>query len=136
MDGRKIAFVRQPGTGGAPRNPLEEPESSWSIRVADLSGATARPTCPPLGSSRWRTSGDPIDPIARDPVGLNVQWAADDTLIYFSYRDGWQHLYAIHHPGKDSKPLLLTPGAFMVEQVALTPDRKAIVYNANTGRTR
>ena len=35
MDGRKIAFVRQPGTGGAPRNPLEEPESSWSIRVAD-----------------------------------------------------------------------------------------------------
>jgi dipeptidyl aminopeptidase/acylaminoacyl peptidase len=79
-------------------------------------------------------SGDPIDPIARDPVGLNVQWAADDTLIYFSYRDGWQHLYSIHHPGKDSKPLLLTPGAFMAEQVALTPDRKAIVYNANGGK--
>src|SRR5262249_6430532 len=27
----------------------------------------------------------------------------------------------------------LTPGNFMVEQVAMTPDRRAIVYNANTG---
>jgi len=79
------------------------------------------------------TSGEPIDQIARSPVGLGVRWAAGDTLVFFSYRDGWQHLYAIEHPGKDSQPVLLTPGNFMVEQVALTPDRKAIVYNANTG---
>src|SRR6185312_15736406 len=58
---------------------------------------------------------------------------ADDTLVFFSYRDGWPHLYAIHHPGKDSKPALLTPGNYMVEQIALSPDRRTIVYNANTG---
>jgi dipeptidyl aminopeptidase/acylaminoacyl peptidase len=29
--------------------------------------------------------------------------------------------------------MLLTPGPFMVEQVALTPDRRFAVYNANTG---
>src|SRR5205823_3879405 len=37
MDGNKIAFVRSPGTGGAPRNPLEEPQQSWSIMVTDVS---------------------------------------------------------------------------------------------------
>ena len=125
MDGKKIAFVRSPGTGGAPRNPLEEPQQSWSIMVADVAK--------PDEAVAVATSGEPLDPIARSPGGLGVRWAADDTLIYFSYRDGWQHLYAIQHPGKDSKPVLLTPGDFMVEQVALTPDRKAIVYNANTG---
>jgi len=128
MDGKKIAFVRSPGTGGAPRNPLDEPQQSWSIMVADVAA--------PDDAVTVATSGDPIDPIARSPVGLNVRWAADDTLVYFSYRDGWQHLYAIQHPGtegQDSKPRLLTPGDFMVEQVAFTPDRKAIVYNANVG---
>jgi len=127
MDGKKIAFVRSPGTGGAPRNPLDEPQQSWSIVVSDVATFDAVTVA---------TSGDPIDQIARSPVGLNVRWAADDTLIFFSYRDGWQHLYAIQHPGKeskDSKPVLLTPGNFMVEQVAFTPDRKTIVYNANTG---
>ncbi len=125
MDGKKIAFTRTPGTGGAPRNPLEEPEQSWSLMVADVET--------PDDAVTVATSGDPIDQIARSPVGLNVHWAADDTLVYFSYRDGWQHLYAIRHPGKDSKPELLTPGNYMVEQVAFSPDRKTIVYNANTG---
>jgi dipeptidyl aminopeptidase/acylaminoacyl peptidase len=134
MDGKKIAFVRQPGTGGAPRNPLEEPESSWSIRVADLSETDPAADVPASHVVEVASSGEPIDPIARDPVGLHVQWAADDTLIYFSYRDGWQHLYSIRHPGPGnnaSKPLLLTPGSFMAEQVTLTPDRKTIIYNAN-----
>jgi hypothetical protein len=31
---------------------------------------------------------------------------------------------------------LLTPGSFMVEQVTLTPDRRFIIYNANTGPDR
>ena len=125
LDGRKIAFVRSPGAGGAPRSPLEEPQQSWSIMVAELAS--------PEDAITIATSGEPIDQIARSPVGLNVRWAADDTLVYFSYRDGWQHLYAIKHPGKDSKPVLLTPGNFMVEQVAFSPDHRTIVYNANAG---
>jgi dipeptidyl aminopeptidase/acylaminoacyl peptidase len=125
LDGRKIAFVRSPGAGGTPRSPLEEPQQSWSIVVAELSS--------PDDAMTVATSGDPADQIARSPVGLNVRWAADDTLVYFSYRDGWQHLYAITHPGKDSKPILLTPGNFMVEQVTFSPDHRTIVYNANAG---
>src|SRR5262249_31600714 len=79
------------------------------------------------------TSGDkPIDPILQNPGGIGLRWAADDTLVFLSYRDGWPHLYSLR-PGKDSRPLLLTPGSFMVEQVALTPDRRFAIYNANTG---
>jgi dipeptidyl aminopeptidase/acylaminoacyl peptidase len=111
-----------PGTSGTLRNRREEPNSRNTVATV----AT------PDDAEAVATSGEPIDKIARSPVGLGVRWAADDTLIYFSYRDGWQHLYAIKHPGKDSKPVLLTPGDFMVEQVALTPDRKTVVYNANT----
>jgi dipeptidyl aminopeptidase/acylaminoacyl peptidase len=129
MDGKKIAFVRTPGTGGTPRSPLDEPEQSWSIMVADAAA--------PDDALMVATSGDPIDRIARSPVGVGVRWAANGTLIFFSYRDGWQHLYAIKNAGAKSdeaeKPILLTPGNFMVEQVALTPDRRAIVYNANAG---
>jgi len=130
IDGRKIAFVRSPGAGGTPRSPLEEPQQSWSIMVADVSA--------PDEATIVATSGDPTDQIARSPVGLNVRWAANDTLVYFSYRDGWQHLYAIKNAGKkgdspDAKPLLLTPGNFMVEQVTFAPDHRTIVYNANGG---
>jgi len=129
MDGKRIAFTRMPGTGGTPRNPLEEPQQSWSIMVADLSS--------PDDAVAVATSGEPIDQIARSPVGLGVRWAADDTLVFFSFLDGWQHLYAIRHPGQKEneagKPVLLTPGNFMVEQVAFSPDRKTIVYNANAG---
>ena len=52
-----------------------------------------------------------------------MRWAADDTLVFLSYRDGWPHLYSIHHPTEGGRPMLLTPGPFMVEQVTLTPDR-------------
>jgi dipeptidyl aminopeptidase/acylaminoacyl peptidase len=37
------------------------------------------------------------------------------------------------NPGKTSKPRLLTPGSFMVEHTALTPDRRIVVYTANAG---
>jgi dipeptidyl aminopeptidase/acylaminoacyl peptidase len=127
-DGKKIAFVRSPGNSGTPRSPLEEPEQSWAIMVADVSA--------PDDAVTVATSGDPIDRIARSPVGVGVRWAAGGTLIFFSYRDGWQHLYAIKNAGAkgdESKPVLLTAGHFMAEQVTLTPDRRAIVYNANAG---
>jgi hypothetical protein len=83
------------------------------------------------------TSGHtPVDPILRNPGGIGLQWAADNSLVYMSYVDGFPHLYSIQHPGRSDKsgqPMLLTPGPFMVEQVALTPDRRFAIFNANTG---
>jgi dipeptidyl aminopeptidase/acylaminoacyl peptidase len=133
-DGKKIAFLRQPGVGGAPRSPLARPEPSpWSILVADVeSPRRDNPSDIPVVTAV--TSGyAPVDPILQNPGGIGLRWGADDFLVYLSYRDGFPHLYSIHHPGTGSKPTLLTPGSFMVEQVTLTPDGRFVIYNANAG---
>ena len=133
-DGRKIAFLRQPGAGGAPRPPLARAERlPWSILVADLAsigrdGSGDVPVITAVTSGRA-----PVDPILQNPGGIGFRWAAGDSLVYLSYRDGFPHLYSLQPPYAGSKPTLLTPGSFMVEQVALTPDRRFAIYNANTG---
>jgi len=128
-DGRKIAFLRQPGAGGAPRPPLAtRNDVPWKILVADVES---------LNVTTAVTSGEgPVDLIVQNPGGIGLRWAADDTLLFMSYRDGFPHLYSLQHPGSSSKPLLLTPGSYMVEQMTLTPDRRFVVYNANTGADR
>jgi dipeptidyl aminopeptidase/acylaminoacyl peptidase len=134
LDGKKIAFLRQPGTGGTPRPPLARTESpSWEVMVAEIPAESAQD----IPAVTAVTSGQsPVDRILQNPGGIGLQWAADDHLIFMSYRDGFPHLYSIQHPGRTSKPMLLTPGSFMVEQVTLTPDGRFIVYNANTGPDR
>ena len=127
-DGRKIAFLRQPGNGGTPRSPLARFDSPWKILVADMGS---------LNAVTAVTSGEmPVDPILQNPSGIGMRWAADDTLLFMSYRDGFPHLYSLQHPGSAAKPLLLTAGSFMVEQMTLTPDRRFVIYNANTGPDR
>ena len=127
-DGRKIAFLRQPGTGGAPRPPLARVEAPWKILVADVGS---------LNVATAVTSGEaPVDPILQNPGGIGLRWAANDTLLFMSYRDGFPHLYSLRRPGSNSRPLLLTPGSYMVEQIALTPDRRFVIYNANAGPDR
>jgi dipeptidyl aminopeptidase/acylaminoacyl peptidase len=133
-DGKKVAFVRQPGLGGAPRPPLvEPPPQPWSIMIADVS---KRDQLDGVRVTTAITSGTPVDPILQNPGGIQLRWAADDTIVFLAYRDGYPHLYSIQHPGAGGKPLLLTPGSFMVEQFTLTPDRRFIVYTANTGADR
>lgn len=127
-DGKKIAFLRQPGTGGPPRSPLANVVLPWTLLVADVQTSAIATVV---------TSGDsPVDPILQNPGSIGFRWAADDTLVLSLYRDGFPHLYSIQHPGTGGKPVLLTPGSFMVEQWTLTPDLRSIVYGANTGPDR
>jgi Tol biopolymer transport system component len=92
MDGRKIAFLRQPGTGGTPRSPLARNDTPWSLLVADI--GSVRPDTIP--ATTIITSGEsPIDPIVQNPGGIGIHWAADDQLVFMLYRDGYPHLYSI-----------------------------------------
>jgi dipeptidyl aminopeptidase/acylaminoacyl peptidase len=131
LDGRKIAFLRQPGTGGTPRSPLVRVETPWSVMVSDIQAAEKADSIPAMAVIT--SSESPVDRIVQNPGGIGLRWAADDHLVFMSYRDGFPHLYSLQHPGAGSRPTLLTPGPFMVEQVMLTPDRRTIIYNANTG---
>src|SRR5262249_3486566 len=114
-DGRQIAFVRRPGSGGAPQSPLVQVIPPWAIMVADVDH--------PDRTQTVVSSGDPVDRILQNPGGLGFWWSADNSLVFTSYRDGWPHLYAIDRPLDRSQPRLLTPGPFMVEHVTITPDR-------------
>ncbi len=136
-ESREIAFVRQPGRGGTPSSSLVQRPQPWSIVVGDARrlppGTPATPGLDEPIFESWKSGRALVDSAPRDP---HLRWAADDHVVFLSYQDGWPHLYAIHHPGEGGKPKLLTPGAFMVEHVSLTPDGRFLVYSANTGRDR
>jgi len=125
-DGRRIAFVRRPGTGGAPVPVLVPRHVPWSIWTADATTGEARPlwTSPEtLRGSYPTTHGE-----------TNLFWAAGDRIVFLSYVDGWPHLYSIAAGGAEkSAPLLLTPGPYMAEYIRLSPDRRRLVFAANSG---
>jgi dipeptidyl aminopeptidase/acylaminoacyl peptidase len=126
-DGRTIAYVRQPGRGGVPRSPLVQQPSPWSIWVADVAGGS--------GHEAWKSGRTLVDSIPRTAGGANLHWADGNRLVFVSYQDNWPHLYSVAASG-GARATLLTPGAFMVEYASMSPDRRSIVYNANTGSDR
>src|SRR5438552_3323162 len=142
-DGKTIVFVRGGDHGSnrqgeVPPNPSGSPVQPriqiWSVAAAGGSQKVIAAGANPVTAV---TSGDmPVDPILQNPGGIGLRWGAGDTLLFMSYRDGFPHLYSLEHPGSAGKPLLLTPGSFMVEQMTLTPDRRFVIYNANTGPDR
>ena len=124
-DGARIAFVRVRGDGGAPEPLLTESPQPWSIWVADVAGGA--------GKAVWR-SPNTLSGSFPDVEGeANLSWAAGDRLVFLAELDNWPHLYSI--PAAGGQALLLTPGAFQVEHLTETRDRRFIVYDANTGQT-
>jgi len=124
-DGTQVAFVRQAGEGGAPDPILTQVPHRWSIWVAPAGGG--------LGHSVWH-SPDTLAGSYPDVEGeANLHWMAGDRLVFLAYLDDWPHLYSI--PTAGGTALLLTPGAFMVEHVAESRDRRFMIYDANTGST-
>jgi dipeptidyl aminopeptidase/acylaminoacyl peptidase len=122
-DGSRIAFIRQPGRGGPPEKLLEDEPSPWSIWTADPGTGEARPA--------WTSPETLAGSLPETDAGPSLKWAAGGRLVFLAELDGWPHLYSIAAAG--GAPLLLTPGNFMVDAIALTPDRRQVVYAANTG---
>ena len=122
-DGTRIAFVRRPGAGGAPAPILERRRQPWSIWTADASTGE--------GQVVWKTPETLWGSYPTTDGGANLHWAAEGRIAFLSYADGWPHLYSIAERG--GTPLLLTPGNYMAEHIRLSPDRKSLVFSANTG---
>ena len=141
-DGAQIAFTRQPGNGGPPQPILQQTPQPWSIRVADARSGEAHVV--------WRSPDTLVGSYPQTAGGPNLHWADHGTkLVFLSDIDGWPHLYSIDASPRppsapspasvgreNQEPLLLTPGKFMVEDVAMAPDGRSIVYSANTGSTK
>jgi dipeptidyl aminopeptidase/acylaminoacyl peptidase len=120
-DGGRIAFVRRPGNGGPPQSILQWHPEPWSIWVADVARNA--------GAVVWQ-SPDTLRGSYPDG-GADLRWAAGNRLAFKSEMDNWPHLYTVPAAGGAAK--LLTPGQFMVEDIAMTPDRRYLIYSANTG---
>jgi dipeptidyl aminopeptidase/acylaminoacyl peptidase len=120
-DSTRIAFTRTPATGEnfmfAPRREA----LPWSIRLADV--ATGR------SKEIWKASSGPGSVFQGVLATNQVMWTALDRLIFPWERDGWIHLYSVSLGGGQATQL--TRGAFEVEHVTLTPDRRSVVYSSN-----
>jgi dipeptidyl aminopeptidase/acylaminoacyl peptidase len=124
-DGRSVAFIRTAGDGGPPQNPLNWNPLPWQVWVADATTGAAREV--------WASTNTLRGSLPQSGGGPLLEWAAGNRLVFNSEQDNWPHLYAV--PARGGKARLLTPGAFMVEDVSVSPDRESIVYSANTGST-
>ena len=124
-DGTRVAFVRQSSKGGPPEPLLGQTPQPWSIWVADASDGSGRRV--------WQSPRTLAGSYPDVEGEANLHWAAGDRLVFLAYLDDWQHLYSVAAAG--GEPLLLTPGAFMVEHVAQSRDRRFMVYDANAGLT-
>ncbi len=122
-DGRRVAFTRQPGEGGAPTPFLTRTTEPWLILSADATSGQ--------GAVLWRSPDSFNGSFPQSPGGANLMWVAGGKLAFTAELDGWPHLYALSAEG--GAPILLTPGRFMVEDVALARDRRTVVFSANAG---
>ncbi len=119
-DGRRIAFVRRPGTQEKlpliPTRPV-----SWAIWVADSMTGEAREI--------WHSGREASDSFPAETADKSFYFAANDRLLFASEQDGWNHLYSVAASG--GAPGLLTPGSFEVEDVALSADRRSVIFSSN-----
>ena len=98
--------------------------TSCSLRVARrCPGRFASPTSRPGAASRGLAGGAGSGQrVPGCECGATARCGrAGDRIVFPWERDGWIHLYSV--PCRGGEAALLTPGAFEVEHVALTPDR-------------
>ncbi len=118
-DGKWIAYVKTNGT--EQKEPLIPVKPNpWAIWIADANTGE--------GHVLWHSGTAPRDSLPELTENASFQYAGD-RIVFASEQDGRNHLYSIATAG--GAPTLLTPGDFDVEDVAVSPDRKWILYSSN-----
>jgi dipeptidyl aminopeptidase/acylaminoacyl peptidase len=119
-DGRHIAFVRLPGKQEKlPLIPIRA--TPWAIWVADA--ATGE------GKEIWHSGKEANDSFPELTAAQSFVYGDNDRLVFASEQDGWNHLYSMAASGGPA--MLLTPGAFEVEDVTLSADRHSVLFSSN-----
>ena len=120
-DGRSVAFLRQPSHGKGRIYGARRADEPWSIRVADAAIGH--------GKEIWKAAEGPGSVFREMAAESQLLWAAGDRIIFPWEGDGWTHLYSV--PAAGGKATLLNPGEFEVEEVALGPGGREVLFNSN-----
>ncbi|WP_457652761.1 S9 family peptidase [Rhodocaloribacter sp.] len=120
-DGTRLAFLRIPNERQALPFMPRRSGLPWSIRVADAATGEGREV--------WRAKEGAGSVFRGVSAANQLFWGADDRLVFPWEGDGWTHLYAV--PVAGGEATLLTPGAFEVQFVSLTPDRREVLFSSN-----
>mgnify|MGYP005751320127 CR=1 FL=1 len=118
-DGSKISFIKTLGGTGAAYPLLEPRHAPWEIWHADVATGKAE--------MLWKAP----ETLRGSYRYFFFSYPNEKELVFESYHDGWQHLYALEIESK--KETLLTPGEYMVEQIKLSPDGQQVLFSANYG---
>ncbi|MBV9506422.1 MAG: S9 family peptidase [Acidobacteriia bacterium] len=122
-DSRSIAFVRQPSHGAGRVYGPRRADEPWSIRAADIATGGVHQI--------WKAREGPGSVFREMVAESQLLWASGDRLVFPWEADGWLHLYSVPRSGGEA--LLLTPGQFEVEEVALGAAGHEVVFNSNQG---
>lgn len=118
-DGKKIAFLRMPGT-----RVDELPDLTGGVRfslwVADATSGKA--------SSIWDSPADDGG-FAQYYSSTPLSWAKSNRILFFSEHQGWNHVYAIDPDGSNLKDI--TPGDGIVESYSYNEDETSIYFDGN-----
>ena len=125
-DEKNIVFVRRPAAGGAVDSLTAPKHLAWEIWKANVVTGKAE--------KLWKAPETLQGSVPNSHGSFNLHWAAKDRIVFLSYQDGWPHLYSISTNG--DKPILLTKGDFVVEQIQLSPDKKFLLFASNAGRNK
>jgi dipeptidyl aminopeptidase/acylaminoacyl peptidase len=120
-DGSRLVFTRAPASGEIFMFAARREAQPWSIRTVEVASGKA--------SEVWRAQPGPGSVFQGVTASAQLQWGEGDRIVFPWEKDGWIHLYSVAAAG--GAATLLTPGTFEVEHVALTPDRRRIVYSSN-----
>lgn len=120
-DGTRVAFIRIPYQRQRMIFLPRRTAQPWSILVADAASGDVRTVFTATAGS-----GSAFWPMQ---AATQVLWTADDRLVFPWERDGFLHLYGV--PSGGGTPVQLDRGPHEVEEVALDPDGRHVVFNSN-----
>ncbi|HSM60754.1 MAG TPA: prolyl oligopeptidase family serine peptidase [Longimicrobiales bacterium] len=120
-DGSRIAFLRVPHEHVVHLFAPRREGLPFSIRVADVHDGQGREV--------WRAREGRGSAFSGIDAERQIFWGAGDRIVFPWEGDGWKHLYAV--PVTGGEATVLTPGAFEVQYVSMSPDRRWMVYDSN-----
>jgi Tol biopolymer transport system component len=118
-DSKQVAFIRQPGVEFK-RPLIPEFPRPWALWIADAQSGEGR---------ELFHSGNAMEDSLPLFAFQSLQFTNAGRIIFASEKDGRNHLYSIAATG--GAPQLLTPGDFDVEEVALSADKRSVLYTSN-----